>query len=110
MVCCLAASIAFTAFAFGVFVLKDPAQTSHARTTRSNPHLSAGALSVVWTIFKKRDILLIVFITFFSTFMGTTVEAGLPLILVREQQAPIWQVVVVFGVIAVETPLIIAFL
>ncbi len=41
--------------------------------------------------------------------MGTSFEAALPLLLVREQSAPIWQVVIVFGALAVQVPLITVF-
>lgn len=101
-VCCFAAAIAFTAFLFGLFVLKEPVR----RQVRSGSILNLSSMGIVWTLLKKWDMILIVFIVFLSTFQSTTAETGLPLLLVREQQAPIWQVVAVFAVIAIMNPIV----
>jgi Na+/melibiose symporter-like transporter len=105
-VTCLAASlIAAGAFVTGLFFLKDTAQAGPP---------SVAAAPAVWTVVKsllrKRNFLLVLVITFLSQFEGTCLEAALPLLLVEEQKCEIWQVLAVFATMALAVPVIVGVL
>ena len=88
-VCLFAAVIAGVAFILGLFFLKEPDQV--AGITLTNPLLTKSAFSVIGSLLKKRDILLVMLCTGLTTLSGTYLEALLPLLLVQLEKSEIYQ-------------------
>lgn len=106
VICLVAAGIATFAFVMGLFFLRDSSQVAgaQAQVGLSAEEASRGTLQNIWIMLWKRNVVLVLLVTCLAQFIGTAFEASLPLLLVQEEAAPIWQVLVVFAVLAISTP------
>lgn len=111
---CLAASlVGVLALIMGIFILRESSDIlkEHGITLSSSSAetKNASSLSVIVSLFSKRDVALVMIDMFLNSFLSCCMEATLPLLLVQEQKCPIWQVLAVFATVALGTPPIAGF-